>query len=181
MKMLWGEKKQWPWCYCKHREQFMQTGKHWYDSCFHFLLETLFHINFQHLPQLQDLDYIYTNMQFIYIYIEEIRRTSLYVRAFALVYIYIWYDEPLPRAKASTCRAAIRVAEGVVRDIGEQVASSSSGLVPLSKCTVSHSERDFQVVAKRYQLHLPVQITSLNKTPGVRYTGDFAAISLRHW
>lgn len=97
------------------------------------------------------------------------------------LYIYIWYDEPLPRAKASTCRAAIRVAEGVVRDIGEQVASSSSGLVPLSKCTVSHSERDFQVVAKRYQLHLPVQITSLNKTPGVRYTGDFAAISLRHW
>ena len=84
-------------------------------------------------------------------------------------------------AEASTCRAAIRVAKGVVRDIGEAAASSSGGLVDLSKCTVTNSERDFNVVTRRFSLCLPIPLTPINKTPGVRYTGDFKMIRLQDW
>ena len=83
--------------------------------------------------------------------------------------------------EASTCRAAIRVAQSVVADIGKEAAGRSSGLVELSKCRENNSERDVTRIAKRYRLRLPVPLTVLEKTRGVRYTGDFRVISLRSW
>ncbi|CAK9003810.1 Uncharacterized protein SCF082_LOCUS7912 [Durusdinium trenchii] len=56
---------------------------------------------------------------------------------------------------ASSCRAAIRGARGVVRDIGAKAAAKSKGLNELARCTPEHSERDFQNVAERFQLQLP--------------------------
>ena len=85
------------------------------------------------------------------------------------------------RAEASSCRAAIRGARGVVRDIGAKAAAKSKGLNELARCTPEHSERDFQNVAERFQLQLPVPLTSLVKTPGVRYQGDFHVLSLCDW
>eukprot|EP00435_Cladocopium_sp_Y103_P014993 s3001_g3.t1 len=37
------------------------------------------------------------------------------------------------------------------------------------------------VLTRRYQLCLPVKISAINKTPGVRYTGEFEVIKLRDW
>lgn len=66
-------------------------------------------------------------------------------------------------------------------DIGEEKASSSKGLVELSRCSENHSERDVNVVARRYHLTLPIQISTLPKTPGMRFSGDFKAIHLQDW
>ena len=69
----------------------------------------------------------------------------------------------------------------MVEDIGESCAAKSKGLVDLSKCSVSHSERDMDVVTRKFNLRLPVPITHLDKIPGMRYTGSFDAISLQDW
>ena len=87
----------------------------------------------------------------------------------------------LIRSEASTCRASIRAAKNIVADIGEKFAQRSKGLVELSKCTEEHSERDVQSVVKQFDLMLPLQLTSLPKQPGTRYTGEFKAIRLRDW
>eukprot|EP00435_Cladocopium_sp_Y103_P050043 s217_g15.t1 len=84
-------------------------------------------------------------------------------------------------AEASSCRAAIRGARGVVRDIGVKAAAKSKGLNELARCTPSHSERDFQTLTSKFQLKLPIDLTALPKTLGVRYKGDFHALSLRNW
>ena len=84
-------------------------------------------------------------------------------------------------AEAMTCRAAIRGARAVVKDIGEKAAESSKGLLNLSKCTHSHSERDFHSLANQFQLALPIPLTTINKTRGVRYTGDFSVLALCDW
>ena len=88
---------------------------------------------------------------------------------------------PFSGSEASTCRAAIRAAKNIVSDLGEQTAARSRGLVELGKCTESHSERDVNRVARKYQLLLPVKLSNLPKSPGIRFTGDFKAISLRDW
>lgn len=85
------------------------------------------------------------------------------------------------RAEASTCRSAIRVARGVVDDIGASAAQKSVGLYELSKCQETNSERDINVLVRRYDLTLPVKISTLPKTPGARYHGDFSVISLKDW
>lgn len=87
----------------------------------------------------------------------------------------------LSHAEATTCRAAIRVARGVVRDIGVSSAASSGGLADLAKCSETNSERDMYVLTRRYQLCLPIKISVINKTSGVRYTGDFEVIKLKDW
>ena len=37
------------------------------------------------------------------------------------------------------------------------------------------------MLARRYNLQLPVPLSNLPKPPGIRYTGDFRAIALRDW
>ncbi|CAK9065242.1 unnamed protein product [Durusdinium trenchii] len=81
---------------------------------------------------------------------------------------------------AMTCRSAIRVAQGVVRDVGAS-ASKSSGLADLARCTETNSERDMNVLTRRYKLCLPVEMSVINKTPGVRYTGEFNMLKLTAW
>ena len=98
-----------------------------------------------------------------------------------VVFCYFSHTLVFVDAEASTCRAAIRVAKGVVRDIGEAAASKSGGLVDLSKCAETNSERDLNVVTRRFSLCLPIELTPINKTPGVRYTGDFKMIKLENW
>lgn len=66
-------------------------------------------------------------------------------------------------------------------DIGEVSAAKSNGLVRLSHCSESHSERDVEVLSRQYKIRLPVQISELKKSPGVRYMGSFKVISLRSW
>ena len=88
---------------------------------------------------------------------------------------------PLPGSEAASCRSAIRAAQRVVSDLGEEVASSSTGLVDLSRCSEHHSERDVEVVTRRFQLQLPVKISELRKSPGVQYPGGFHAIALKDW
>ena len=83
--------------------------------------------------------------------------------------------------EASSCRSAIRAAQAVVEDLGEGTASRSGGLVDLSRCSQANSERDLNVVVRRYSLQLSVPLTNLPKPPGVRYNGDFRALSLKDW
>ncbi|CAK9085400.1 unnamed protein product, partial [Durusdinium trenchii] len=85
-------------------------------------------------------------------------------------------DEP-----ATTYRAAIRTARGVVEDIGEKAASASRGLVALSKCNEHASERDGLKVIQRHHLTLPIPLTLLKKSEGVCYKGDLHVIRLRDW
>ena len=70
---------------------------------------------------------------------------------------------PFSGSEASTCRAAIRAAKNIVSDLGEQTAARSRGLVELGKCTESHSERDVNRVARKYQLLLPVKLSNFPK------------------
>ena len=65
--------------------------------------------------------------------------------------------------------------------MGHKAATKSKGLVELSKCSEHHSERDVHVVTERFQLSLPVKISTLKKTPGVRYCGEISVIRLRDW
>ena len=46
---------------------------------------------------------------------------------------------------------------------------------------MKNAERTVRKVAEQYHLMLPVPITSLPRIPGMRYTGTFDAISLKHW
>ena len=85
-------------------------------------------------------------------------------------------------AEATSYRAAIRTAKGFVRDVGEAAARRSGGIVELSKINEHHSERDgHQLVSKKYGLSLPIPLSNLPKTPGVRYPGEFKVIRLRDW
>ena len=73
------------------------------------------------------------------------------------------------------------MAKGVVEDLGPESAAKSSGLLQLSRCHENNSERDLAVLASRYDLRLPVPLTAIEKTPGVRFQGEFKVISLRSW
>ena len=84
-------------------------------------------------------------------------------------------------AEALTCRAAIRTAKAIVADIGEASARRSKGLVELSKKTLTNSERDCMQVTEGLSLKLPLKLTTLKKSPGVRYSGAFKVIALRAW
>ncbi len=84
-------------------------------------------------------------------------------------------------SEASSCRSAIRTAKGVVADIGAAAASKSAGLVELSRCNEHSSERDVQSVTTKFQLNLPIPLTYLKKSPGVRFTGEIAVLALRSW
>ena len=98
------------------------------------------------------------------------------------LYIYIYIHGPFAGTEVTSYRAAIRTARGVVEDIGENAASSSGGLVELSKVSEYHSERDGQnIIANKFKLAIPVDIVDLPKTNGMRYTGNFSVISLKSW
>ena len=86
-----------------------------------------------------------------------------------------------PCTEATSWRAAIRTAEGVVRDVGPEAAAKSGGLTELSRCALSNSERDCQNVVETFKLALPIPFTNLPKTLGVRYSGDFQALKLESW
>lgn len=85
-------------------------------------------------------------------------------------------------AEATSCRSAVRFARSVVQDVGASAASASVGLNELSRCKVKNSERDVQtVLSKKFCLSLPVELTSVPKSKGVTYGGDFQMIRLRSW
>ena len=85
-------------------------------------------------------------------------------------------------SEASSCRSAIRTARGVISDIGSEAAKRSGGLSDVARINEHNSERDLQsLTSKKYLLTIPISLTTLPKSKGVRYTGDFHAISLRHW
>ena len=74
------------------------------------------------------------------------------------------------------------MAKGVVEDIGEISASASAGLTELSRCHEKNSERDVHgILTKKFCVGIPLSLTELRKSPGVRYSGDFVAIRLRSW
>eukprot|EP00438_Fugacium_kawagutii_P031449 Skav200325 [mRNA] locus=scaffold1760:150800:168374:- [translate_table: standard] len=74
--------------------------------------------------------------------------------------------------------SAIRAARSVVEDVGESGLAKSKGLVELSKAS---GERGVHRVVKKFQVTLPVEISDLPKRRGIRFTGDFKAITLRAW
>lgn len=84
-------------------------------------------------------------------------------------------------AEATSWRAAIRTAQGVVQDIGLESASRSGGLTELSQCSQAHSESGGRKVVERLRLTIPIPLTTIPKTLGVRYTGEFQALKLEHW
>ena len=85
-------------------------------------------------------------------------------------------------AKASSCRAAVRTAQGVVADLGTDLAKRSPGLNELANINQKNSERDYhKVVADKYKLSLPIELGVLPKSHGVSYTGDMSVIPLFHW
>ena len=85
-------------------------------------------------------------------------------------------------AEAASCRSAIRTARGVVADIGSEAAKRSGGLSEVAKINERTSERDLlNLTGKKYLLSLPISLSTLQKSKGVRYTGDFHAIRLRDW
>lgn len=86
-----------------------------------------------------------------------------------------------PAAEATSWRAAIRTAQGVVKDIGVESASKSGGLTELSRCSEAHSERGGRKVVERLRLTLPIPFTKIPKTLGVRYGGEFHALKLQDW
>ena len=83
-------------------------------------------------------------------------------------------------AEATSCRAAIRMAQGVVSDVGS-AAKRSAGMLELARCTLTNSEREFQRVVRKFHLALEIPLTILPKTPGVIYPGQIAALSLNDW
>ena len=86
------------------------------------------------------------------------------------------------RAEATSYRAAIRTAKGVVDDTGPVAASKSSGLSELARCREKDSERDgHRVIAKKYTLALPIRVTTLKKADGVTYPGDLTVLRLKDW
>ena len=105
----------------------------------------------------------------------------VYISPF-LFYIHLCWFCYCPLAKATSCRAAIRTARGVVDDIGEEGARKSPGLGSLAKCREGHSERDVhKVVAKDYKLSLPIDMTSLPKAPGTMYSGEIKVLAIMSW
>lgn len=84
-------------------------------------------------------------------------------------------------AEATSYRAAIRTARGVVQDLGESVASGSGGLASLAAIPEQNSERDGQKLCKRLQLALPVKMTELPRPPGTRYGGHLFVLKLEDW
>ena len=70
----------------------------------------------------------------------------------------------------------------MVADVGEASASSSVGLVQLSKCSEAHSERDgYNVIGKQFGLTLDVPFTPIPKAPGVTYPGQLCLLKLKSW
>ena len=87
-----------------------------------------------------------------------------------------------PLAEATSCRAAIRAAKGVVEDIGHLAAKRSPGLSELARCHQHASECDVHVVvAKKYKLSLPIPMTRLEKPLGVVYAGNICMLALKDW
>ena len=68
-----------------------------------------------------------------------------------------------------------------MRDIGTKAAAKSKGLNRLAKCNLNASERDVQRLTDRFQLGLPIPLVTLKKPLGIRYQGDFHALSLSDW
>ena len=98
-------------------------------------------------------------------------------------YITVYFCFPYFTAdsEATSCRAAIRTAQGFAADLGG-AARKSPGLSELARCTETHSERDVhQVVAKKFNLALPIPMTNLPKVPGMMYTGEIKVLGLRDW
>ena len=88
----------------------------------------------------------------------------------------------LNSSEATSYRAAIRTAKGVVDDIGLASASKSGGLTELAMVSENHSERDgHHVIAKKFNLSLPLKTTTLMKAPGINYPGDLTVIRLKDW
>lgn len=85
-------------------------------------------------------------------------------------------------AEATSYRAAVRTARGVVEDLGATAASQSGGLTELAHVSERHSESSgHQVIAKKYKLALPIPLTKLKKAPGVSYPGDLTMLKLKDW
>lgn len=87
----------------------------------------------------------------------------------------------LDLAEATSYRAAIRTARGFVKDVGEAAASSSGGITALSRIREDHSERDGQKLMSKLHLGIPIPLTPIKKSPGVRYTGEFCMLRIKDW
>lgn len=84
-------------------------------------------------------------------------------------------------AKATSCRAAIRTAKGLVSDFGESAKHCSPGLSELAACREDHSERGVHSIIEKYNLSVPIPLTVLPKAPGVIYPGEMRGLSLCDW
>ena len=79
----------------------------------------------------------------------------------------------------ASCAAVVRTARGIVEDVGPVAASKSRGLLDIAQRSEKNAERDcHQVLAKKYQLALPIARTMLD-------TGDagwqIPILSIRDW
>lgn len=74
------------------------------------------------------------------------------------------------------------MARGVTNDIGEPAAKKSRGLAELAKCSLHHSERDVHtLVSKKLSMSIDLELHTIEKRPGMRYTGELKALSLKDW
>ena len=80
-------------------------------------------------------------------------------------------------AKA-TCRSAIRAARGLVDDLGVNLARRSPGIVEISKCSESNSERDMHNTLDKFGLGLEIPLTPLHLSDQKK---DIPVLRLRDW
>lgn len=92
------------------------------------------------------------------------------------IYIYLFI---IAGGAEASCSAAVRTARDFVADLGTEKASSSKGLVELSRIDEHNAERDCRnLLAKKLKLPLPIPMTPLG-TEGP--TKKIPVLKLRDW
>ena len=92
------------------------------------------------------------------------------------IYIYLFI---IAGGAEASCSAAVRTARDFVADLGTEKASSSKGLVELSRIDEHNAERDCRnLLAKKLKLALPIPMTPLG-TEGP--TKKIPVLKLRDW
>ncbi|CAE6948621.1 unnamed protein product [Symbiodinium sp. CCMP2592] len=81
--------------------------------------------------------------------------------------VFIWNElfENISVPAQASCTRAIRTAQAVVKDLGEEKAGEIGGLLRLSKCSTKNPERDaHSVLSKRLGLALDIPIRTISVT-----------------
>ena len=88
-----------------------------------------------------------------------------------------------PLSEAS-CRAAIRTARNIVKDVGVEQARNVGGLLGLARCSQSHSERDTRgLLSQKLGLALPIPLRAVPDSvdPSVHEKNRLRMLTMKDW